>query len=392
MTRNASTTGHHIFISCGEASGERYGAGLVSALRQLNPNLRFSASGGPALEKAGVQMVQRAHEIAVMGLTEVITALPELVAARRRIWRHLKQEAVDICLPIDFPGFNLRVAGRAHKLGIPVFYLIPPQLWAWGSWRIGQLKRNVDRVGTILPFEEDYFRRQGLEVIPLGHPLMDDYAHYPFEPLCVERESRFHDTELPLIIGLLPGSRKQEIKRLLPVLKVAAKMLHTWLAPRPVNFVVSIAPGLKRAPFLSYVGSGIEISQEPVPQLMRRLHLALVCSGTASLEASLAGVPHEMVYLTHWLNYQIGKRLLRVSRIGLPNLILGEDMVREHVQEDVSPVLLAQSLLKWVNVAQARTTFYNDARRLRQMCGQSGVWQRAATSILEFLNERSPVG
>ena len=392
MTRDASTTGHHIFISCGEASGERYGAELVTALRQQNPNLRFSALGGAALAGAGVRMVQSAHEIAVMGLTEVITALPELVAARRRIWHHLKKEDVDICLPIDFPGFNLRVAGQAHKLGIPVFYLIPPQLWAWGGWRIGQLKQNVDRVGTILPFEEEFYRQEGLEVVPLGHPLMEDYAHYPFDQLCEERESRFHDSELPLIIGLLPGSRKQEVSRLLPVLKVAAKMVQTWLMPRPVSFVVSIAPGLKRGPFLSYVGTGVEISQEPIPQLMRRLHLALVCSGTASLEAALAGVPHDLVYLTHWLNYQIGKRLLRVPRIGLANLILGKDMVREHVQEDVTPISLAQSILKWVNVAQARTTFYNDARRLRQMCGQPGVWQRAATAILEFLNERSPVG
>ncbi len=392
MTRPTSSPGRHIFISCGEASGERYGSALITALLNQDPNLRFSALGDSVLAAAGAELVQSAHEIAVMGFGEVVTALPELIAARRRIWRHLKEASVDLCLPVDFPGFNLKVAGRAHKLGIPVFYIVPPQLWAWGEWRLGRLRRNVDRLATILPFEEEYFKKRGLAVVHLGHPLMEDYSAFPFEQLLKERETRFHDVELPLIVGLLPGSRKQEVQRLLPVLKVVAQMLQSWLAPRPVSFVVSAAPGLELDRFLSYVATGIEVSQEPIPQLMRRLHLALVCSGTASLEASLAGVPHELVYLTSPLNYLIAKRLVHVPHIGLANLILGKDMVREHIQGQVAPVLLARALLNWVNVAQARSVFYNDARRLRGLCGPPGVWQRAAAAILEFMDERSPVG
>ena len=388
MNRDASSGGRHVFLACGEASGERYGAALISALRHEDPSLRFSALGGHALAAAGAQVIQYADEITVMGLTEVLPALPELLAVRRRIWRHLRQAQVDLCLPIDFPAFNLRVAGQARKLGIPVFYLIPPQLWAWGGWRLRRLKRDVDRIGTILPFEEEYYSRRGLSVVPLGHPLMEDYAVFPFQTLVKEREQRIDDTNLPLIVGLLPGSRRQEVRRLLPVLRIAAQMLQTWLAPRPVSFVVSVAPGIELERFLTCVAAGVELSQEPLPQLMRRLHLALVCSGTASLEAALAGVPHELVYMTSPLTHFVARRLVKVSRIGLANLILGKDMVREHVQRQATPVHLARSLLEWVNVAQARTDFYNDARQLRTLCGQPGVWQRAAKAIVSFLAER----
>jgi lipid-A-disaccharide synthase len=392
MTRDAEHAGRHIFISCGEASGERYGAALVQALRQADPNLRFSALGGPALAAAGAQVIQYADEITVMGVAEVIPALPEIIAARRRIGRHLRQSGVDLCLPIDFPAFNMRVAGQAHKLGIPVFYLVPPQLWAWGSGRIKQLKRNTDRVGTILPFEEEYYRQRGLEVVPLGHPLLDDYADFPFATLQQEREQRINTTNLPLIVGLLPGSRRQEVKRLLPVLKVAAQILQTWLAPRQVSFVISAAPGIELDRFLDCVAVGMELSQEPLPQLMRRLHLALVCSGTASLEAALAGVPHELVYVTSPLTWFIARRFVKVSRVGLANLILGKDMVREHLQDQAAPIHLAQAMLRWVNVAQDRADFYNDARRLRELCGEPGVWPRAAQAIMSFLNERRAVG
>lgn len=392
MTGNAANAGRHVFISCGEASGERYGAALIRALQREDPSLRFSALGGPALAAAGAHIVQYAAEITVMGIAEVVPALPEILAARRRISQHLRTEAVDLCLPIDFPAFNLRVAGQAHKLGIPVFYLVPPQLWAWGSGRIKKLKRDTDRVGTILPFETEYYRQRGLEVVPLGHPLMDDYAEFPFETLLKEREKRFHDVNLPLIVGLLPGSRRQEVKRLLPVLKVAAQMLQTWLAPRPVSFVISVAPGMELDQFLDCVAVGMELSQEPLPQLMPRLHLALVCSGTASLEAALAGVPHELVYVTSPLTWFIARRFVNVSRIGLANLILGKDMVREHLQGQAAPLHLAQYLMRWVNVARDRDDFYHDARRLRTLCGEPGVWRRAAGAIVNFLDERRAIG
>ncbi len=391
MNRKISP-GRHIFLSCGEASGTRYGAAVIAALRAADPTLRFSALGGASLAAAGAEVVQDAEGISVMGWAEALAVLPAVLKARRRVWRHLASQKIDLVLPVDFPGFNLRVAGHAHRLGIPVFYLIPPQLWAWGQWRLGALRRNVDRVGTILPFEEEYFQRQGLSVVPLGHPLMEDYADYPFEQGLEEREKTFADPDASLTVGILPGSRPQEVRQLMPVLKVAAQMLQAHLTPRPVRFVVSSAPGIRNTGLLGLVAAGFEVSEEPLPQLLPRLHLAFVCSGTASLEAALAGVPHDLVYRVSPLSYHIARRLIRVRRVGLANLILGRDLVREHLQSDASPVPLARALLQWVAVAQSRQAFYNETRRLRSLCGEPGVWRRASEAILDFLARRQSVG
>jgi lipid-A-disaccharide synthase len=247
-------------------------------------------------------------------------------------------------------------------------------------------------VGTILPFEPDFFRQAGLEVVPLGHPLMEDYASYPFEELLRKREANFSEPNRPLTLGLLPGSRQQEVHRLLPIFKVAALTLRSLLAPRPVAVVVSAAPETQAKEFLSFIRLGFEISEEPLVQLFSRLDLALVCSGTASLEAALAGVPHEIAYQVSKGTFFFARRLVKVQRIGLANLILGKDVVGEHLQEDVTPLPLARALGKWASVAADRQAFYNDARQLRQKCGSPGVWQRAASAILEFLAERSQGG
>jgi lipid-A-disaccharide synthase len=381
--------GDHIFLSCGEASGERYGAELVAALRRQDPSLRFSALGGPALAAAGATLIESASDIAVMGFTDVVSALPRILTARRNVWRHLARGDIDLCVPIDFPGFNLGVAGKASSLGIPVFYLIPPQLWAWGRWRVGKLRRNVDRIGTILPFEAEFYRRQGVPAMPLGHPLMEDYAHYPFERLVAEREKRLADPAAPLTIGLLPGSRRQEIRRLLPPLRVAANIVSGWLPGRRLSVVVSAAPGIDLSRMMKLVAAGFDISEEPLPRLLERLDLALVCSGTASLEVALAGIPHELVYITSGVNYWLGKRLLRVKRLGLANLILNQDMVREHIQAEATPLAIARSLMSWVRLPQSRRLFYQQARQLREMCGEPGVWERAAAAVKLLLSERS---
>ena len=385
MKKRAASRGGHIFISCGEASGDRYGAALIRSLRQQAPDLHFTALGGPAMAAAGAEVVAAASEVAVMGFGQVLGALPALWKVRRRLWHHLRYGGVDLCVPIDFPGFNLTLARRAHGQGIPVFYLIPPQLWAWGGWRLRELRRHVDRIGTILPFEAEFFARRGLAVLPLGHPLMEEYGPWPFEARLAAREQRFAVSEATLTLGLLPGSRRQEVERLLPRFRIAARIVQTRLAPRRVRCLVSAAPGLRLGPLLSLVESGEEVSEEPLPQLLAKLDLALVCSGTASLECALAGVPHELAYVTSPLDYAVARRLVRVDRIGLANLILGEDMVREHVQEGAKPLPMANAVMSWVGQTEAREHFTEQARRLRSLCGEAGIWDRAAAAILELL-------
>jgi lipid-A-disaccharide synthase len=380
--------GPHIFLSSGEASGDRYGAALLSALRDREPRLRCSALGGPALAMAGAEIVQSSAEISVMGFGEVAGALPAILRARRRLRRHLAHEKIDLVIPIDFPGFNVDLAGYAHGRGLPVFYLVPPQLWAWGGWRVGKLRRSVDRVGTILPFEAEFFRERGLDVLPLGHPLMEDYAAFPFARRWREREAHFENPVQPLTIGLLPGSRRQEVAQLLPSFKVAAGMIRAWQGRREVKVLVSAAPGSDRDALAAMIGEAGQITDEALPRLFERLDLALVCSGTASLEAALAGVPHAIAYRTSGFNYVLARRLVKVPHIGLANLILGRSAVPELIQDHASPVHLANALLGFLNQRRRREEFQDDCERVRAACGAPGVWARAAAAILAFLDER----
>ncbi len=380
----------HIFLSCGEASGERYGADLVSALRSLAPDLRISALGGRHVESRGAELVHAATELGVMGFAEVLHAWPAIVAARRAVSGFLRRQQVDLVVPVDFPGFNSWVAGRAHAAGIPVFWLIAPQLWAWGEWRAGGLRRKIDRLGTILPFEEEFFRERGFDVFPMGHPLLDHYGSgFPFRESRLRRENVFNDRNAPLTIGLIPGSRRQELRHLLPVFKVTAQALHGHLNPRPLRFVASVAPGLDSRAVAEALGSEVEVSRDSLSSLLPRLDLALVCSGTASLEAALAGVPHDVVYRTGRLDYALARRLVKVHHIGLANLILDEPLVREHIQQDASPLLLARSLLRWVSRPQEREAFYKSCDRVRERCGPAGVWERTAEALLALLDRRS---
>jgi lipid-A-disaccharide synthase len=381
----------HIFLACGEASGDRYAAALLAALRRECPDVRVSALGGPALAMAGAEMIAASEAIAVMGFGEVVANLRPILRVRRRVWRHLRNAAVDLVVPIDFPGFNLRLAGHARRLGLPVFYIVPPQLWAWGAWRLRGLRRDVDRLGTILPFEPDWFRARGVETVHLGHPLMEDYAELPFEARRREREQRLHDTRQPVTLGLLPGSRRQEIDRLLPVMRVAAGMVQSWLGNRRLDIVVSQAPGVPVRRLAELAGGDLRLTDEPLPLLLERLDLALVCSGTASLETALAGVPHVLVYRTSPLNYAVARRLVRLEHIGLANLILQRNLVPELLQDAAEPLHLANALLSFLNAPGRRQDFYRGCSELRRACGGAGVWRRAARAAVDLL-ERSREG
>ncbi|MHB8078771.1 MAG: lipid-A-disaccharide synthase [Candidatus Krumholzibacteriia bacterium] len=392
MTPSPDARAPHVFLSCGEASGDRYGAALAAALRRRRPGLRLTAVGGPALAAAGAEIIQASGPLAVMGFGEVLGALPRLVAAHRRVARHLARGGIDLCVPVDFPGFNLRIAAAARRRGIPVFYLVAPQLWAWGAWRLPGLRRAVDRLGVILPFEPDWFATRGVAVVALGHPLVEDYPEAAAREGAAEREARLAAPDAPLTLGLLPGSRRQELAHLLPELLGAATRLRARLAPRPLRCVVSAAPGLDRRLLEAAARQDASVSTVPLTRLLPELDLALVCSGTASLEAALAGVPHEVVYRTSPFSYAIARRLVRVPYIGLANLVLGEPLVREHIQAGVTAEGLAAALGDWLTDPARRRRFAADVQRLRARLGPPGAWDRAAEAALALLDARAAAG
>ncbi len=384
MTVDPASAPAHVFLSCGEASGDRYGAALVAALRRRNPDLRFSALGGEALAAAGVEIVVDAGPLAVMGFGEIVAALPRLAAARRRLRAHLAAGDVDLCIPIDYPGFNMSLARSARRLGIPVFYLIAPQLWAWGGWRLGNLRRSVDRLGVVLPFEGEFFSSRGVPVAELGHPLVDDYPHDATARSARARESRLADRSRPVVLGLLPGSRRQETSRLLPLFLEALSRLRSAGPARGWRPVVSAGAGLPDDLVDMAKAAGCAVSRAPLPELLPELDLALVCSGTASLETALAGVPHAVAYSTSGFNYWLARRLVKVDRIGLANLVLGEDVVPEYIQGEATPAALSGDLVAWLAEPRRRAEFADRVARLRERLGGGGFWDRAAAAVLAF--------
>jgi len=381
----ASARPLHVFISCGEASGDRYGAALAAALGAAAPDLRISALGGPRLAAAGAELVRDSSDLAVMGFAEVLRQAPRLLAARREVARHVATAGVDVFVPIDFPGFNSHLAARARAAGVPVFWVVAPQVWAWGAWRTGGFRRRIDRLATVLPFETEYFTSRGFSVFPMGHPLMEEYGDQErYEASVAARERDLDARDGKLRLALLPGSRTQELAHLLPVLRVAARAAKTMLPERRLETVVSCAPGLDAEHMAEGLDEDVTVSREPLPELLRGAHLAIVCSGTASLEAALAGVPHELVYRTGRFNYWLARRLVRTDRIGLSNLILGETLVREHIQDDAAPLPVATDLVRWVSRPAERRDFYAAVRRLRAACGRPGVWSRTARAVLDL--------
>ncbi len=343
--------------------------------------------GGPEMVKAGAEVVQSYDDVSVMGFSEVFGALPEIFRIRRKLVKHMKSEGVDLFVPIDFPGFNGHLGRKARRSGLSVFWLIAPQHWAWGGWRTSNFRSRISRLGTILPFEAEYFRSRGLDVFPMGHPLMEDYgSDFSFEKHMGRREKVLSNRDSVLTIGIFPGSRQQELKHLLPVLKVTSQALGGHLVDRETKFVVSAAPGVDPIDLAGIFDVAADISQAPLKVLLPKIDLALVCSGTASLEVALAGVPHELVYKTGSFNHWLGRRLVRSRFIGLSNIILNEEMVREHIQEDAAPLPMARDLLRWVSRPSEREQFYRSARKLRKQCGEAGVWQRTARAMLGLDN------
>ncbi len=375
----------HVFLSCGDASGERYGARLVAELRRRAPGLRFSALGGEALAAAGVEIVQPADALALMGFTDLLGAAGSILAARRRLRRHLARGGVDLFLPVDFPGFNLALAGHARRLGIPVCWLIAPQLWAWGSWRLGRLRRSVDCLGTILPFEPDFFGRHGLPVRHLGHPLVGEYPAAKIAVAAAARERRLRDPAAPLRIGLLPGSRRQEAAALWPVLERLVQLLREGWPSRRVAFLASVTPRTAGIVTPGARRCGVETTTLPLPELLPDLDLAVVCSGTASLEAALAAVPHVVVYRTGRVNYRLARLLVRTRFIALANLVLERRAVPERIQGAATPQRLAADLDLWAGDAVRRRRWAEDVARLRRRLGGEEFWARAAAAVLETL-------
>lgn len=331
-----------LFVVCGEPSGETYASRAVRAFRERHPDVPVTGIGSTRLAGEGVDLLLDYREISVVGLTEVIRHLPAVVRALRLAVRHATQPDVGAVLLVDFPEFNVRVGKRADRAGIPVVYYIPPQIWAWRAARAREIARFSRAVVVPFPFEVPIFREAGADVRFAGHPLLEELSSWrDADP----DPARFGIPAGTRAVGLLPGSRPGEISAHLSPMLEAARIL--FRGNKDLHFVVPLAiPRLR--PLVEAGLTGYRLPLTIVERdrylLYRGLTAALSASGTATLELALLGVPHVIVYRTSEATYRIGKRLARVSRIGLPNLVAGEDLLPERIQGDANPGAMAREI------------------------------------------------
>jgi lipid-A-disaccharide synthase len=379
---DGTTPRRHVAIVAGEASGDLHGAKLVAAMRRRAEGLAFSGIGGRALRAAGVRLVAEASDLAVVGVTEVLARLPAIRRALRAMRALLRDERPDLLILIDFPDFNLRVAAAARRLGVPVLYFISPQLWAWRTGRVRQVRRRVDHMAVILPFEEAFYRARGVTATFVGHPLLD-------QPLPGERAAaRRWPGDAP-VVGLLPGSRRGEVARHLPLLLAAAAQIA---ARRPAaRFVVSQAesvdPGWFRSRLEAGVGSVPGLTVAPgVDAVLARSHVAVAASGTVTLEAALHGVPMVIVYQVSRLTYAVGRLLVRgVRHIGLVNLVAGKTLAPELINAQATPANIRREVERLLADAADYAARSRELAALRHRLGGPGASERTAAIALGLL-------
>ena len=361
-----------VFVSAGEPSGDQHAAALIAALRRAVPGIAVEGVGGPQLEAAGTTLMARIEDLTVIGFVEVVRKLPAHVRLLRRIERRLREGGVDLVVLVDYPGFHLRVAAAAHRAGVPVLYYIAPQLWAWGERRVHKMARTVSRLAVILPFEETFFASRGVPTTFVGHPLMDRPPLAAREQ--VKRDLGF-DPSRP-VLGLFPGSRRQEVVRLWPAFRDAAELVRR---DRPAVQVVVAATAGAAYPEGRAGAGGIRVISGRPRECFAAADAALCKSGTSTLEAAVAGTPLVVAYRMHPLSYLLARRLGRVPWIGMVNLVAERQVAPEFIQGAVTPSALAQAVLPLLDPSSPeRAAQVEGLAEVRRRLGDPGAAARAA--------------
>jgi lipid-A-disaccharide synthase len=377
------TAAPHILVVTGEASGDAHAAELVAALQARRPDLRFFGMGGARLAARGVELLYSAQEVSVMGITEVLPKIPRILQVLRGLATAAAERRPTCAILVDIPDFNLRLAAKLKALGIPVAYYVSPMIWAWRQGRVKVIRKLVDRMLCILPFEEAFYRDSGVDARYVGSPVVEQVPA-PDSPAAF-RQRLGLSVEAPTL-ALLPGSRMSEIRRLLPSMVGAAKQLA---AERPgLQIVVPVAPTIPREEVVSrFEGSGLSprLIEGRAPEVVGASDAAIVASGTAVLEAGLMQRPLVVVYRVSLVTYLVGRMMLKVAHVALVNLLAGRRLVPELLQGDMTPERIAAEVRRVWDPGPPREEMLRGLEEVRGKLGGPGAAERAAEAVLELL-------
>jgi len=373
-----------ILIIAGEASGDLYGSSLVAELKKLNSEIDFFGMGGNQMKEQGVRLSFHIDQLGFMGIAEVLKNLRFIRQVGKKMVSLLDQRKPDLVILIDYPGFNLRFAKQIKKRRITLVYYISPQIWAWGGKRINKIKKYVDKMIVILPFEKEIYQKAKVDVEFVGHPLLDIV-----KPTLSQEDfkRKFDIRKNQLLVGLLPGSRWQEVEKILPPMLRAVEISKRKL--KNITCAIGLAPTIPSQGLEDLIGpfeSKPKIVENLTYDLMKYSDLLLVTSGTATLESAILETPLIILYKTHFLTWLIGKNLVKLPNIGLVNILAGKRIVPEYLQKDVQPEKIASQMEEILENREKHKKIKEDLKMVKQKLGEVGASKKTAQIINQMLS------
>ena len=372
----------NIMILAGEPSGDIHGGHLCRELKNISPGIQLFGMGGPKMEEAGFEVVHRIGDTGVVGFWEVYKELGKYWKIFKKMVAVMEERRPDAVILIDYPGFNIRFARKAHQLGIRVYYYISPQLWAWGQWRIKKIRRYVDKMLVIFPFEKEFYNSHGIEAEFIGHPLIGTLNLDLSKEEC---QKHLGITSSPMI-GLLPGSRRGEIEKILPILIETAKILQEKIPE--AKFILPIA-SIELRPLiedqLKQTSVKIRTREGSGKEIIVASDLLILASGTVTLEASVYLTPMIIVYKISFFSWLMGKILIKIPFIGLVNIVRGQKIIPEFIQYQARPEAVAQAGLEILTQPEIRERMIGELKIVRDKLGRPGAATRAAAVITNSL-------
>lgn len=371
-------------IIAGEVSGDMHGSSLIKEIKEFDPHVSITGIGGNLMQKNGMELLFHIKDMSFLGFTEVIKHIPFIKRVQKNLLTHIQYENIKEVVLIDYPGFNLNLAPKIKKLGAKVYYYISPQIWAWGQGRVKKIKKYIDKMIVLFPFEKEFYERAGVEVEYVGHPLIDRIAEYNF----LSKEELYNKLGLEKsqeILLVMPGSREQEIERIFPeVIKGAQRISHKF----NLQIVVACSENIAEES-LTEIGNDIDftICTGNNYDLLKHAKFGIIKSGTSTLETGLMKLPSIVVYKTAELTYRIGKALAKINNIAMANIIVGETVLPELIQDEVNEYKIFAEADKILNSDSLYTEIKEKLSIIKEKLGNPGASKRAAELIVAGYNE-----